>query len=724
MLTGESLITDRFRPNPLQQKALDKLGLKTLKDLLYYLPSRYGATGTAKNIAELKAGEEAIIYAQVIKNETKKAWRKKIPLAEALVEDETGKLKIIWFHQAYLAKKAPAGTTAYFSGKVTERKNELYLANPEISFSETPVKLAAGQSLFNERENETPVPVYSETRHLSSGWFHHHLKTILGEKVHESLIDPLPPEILQKYNLPKLETALVWIHTPQKPRDAEAARKRFAFEEIFFIQLARLRDRAEYHAQGAVKIEVAENKVQEFINRFPFTPTKAQIRAINQILTDFKKTEPMTRLLEGDVGSGKTAVAAATAYAAMAGGGQARLPAGQVAYMAPTEILAKQHFENFIQYFRYLNVPIGLITGSGCYKFPSKISTTGFTNISRPQLLKWVANGEIGILIGTHALIQKSVKWKNLVYAIIDEQHRFGVKQRAKLINKNPSTPLRARAPHLLSMTATPIPRTLALTIYGDLDLSLLDELPAGRRPIITKIVKPTEREQIYEALRAEIKAGRQAYVICPRIDEPDPTKALALQAKSAKAELKKLGEKIFPEFMVGLVHSKMKPADKDWVMNEFARGAIQILVATSVVEVGVNVPNATSIIIEGAERFGLAQLHQLRGRVFRSSHQAYCYLFTEAKSDVSLKRLTALSQAKNGFELAEMDLALRGAGLLSGEKQWGISDLGMEAIKNIKMVEAARESAQNLIKTDPTFINHPEIKATLSKRAKTLHFE
>ena len=715
LLTPESLITERFRPSPLQKKALERLKIKTLNDLLRYLPARYGQAGTARKIAELKVGDEAIIYAKVLKNQTKKAWAKKIPMAEALVEDETGKIKIIWFHQAYLAKKAPAGTAAYFSGKVTERKGELYLANPEIDAAGAPVKkVAAGESLFSNSETESPTPVYPETRGLSSGWFHHHLKTILSENIQEQLVDPLPEEILTEFKLPKLATALIWAHTPRKKSDAEAARKRFAFEEIFMIQLARLKDRAAYQAAGAARINLPTNKLDDFLNRFPFSPTKAQIRAITEILNDFKLGRPMTRLLEGDVGSGKTAVAAVTAYAAVMSG-------AEVAYMAPTEILAKQHFESFISYFKHLPINVGLITGSGCYKFPSKTNLGGYTNISRPQLLKWVKNGEIPILIGTHALIQKTVKWKNLAYAIIDEQHRFGLMQRAKLTQKNERL-----VPHLLSMTATPIPRTLALTIYGDLDLSLLDELPAGRKNIITQIIPPSEeeRQKVYESLRAEIKTGRQAYVICPRIDEPDPNKATALQTKSAKAELQKLGERIFPEFMVGLVHSKMKPADKEEVMRDFASGEIDILVATSVVEVGVNVPNATSIIIEGAERFGLAQLHQLRGRVFRSSYQAYCYLFTEAKNETSLTRLKALVNAKNGFELAEMDLALRGAGALTGGKQWGISDLGMEAIKNLKLVSAARESAQKLIATDPNLIKHPEIQKILATRARTLHFE
>jgi ATP-dependent DNA helicase RecG len=419
----------------------------------------------------------------------------------------------------------------------------------------------------------------------------------------------------------------------------------------------------------------------------------------------------MSRLLEGDVGSGKTAVAAATAYAVMA----ARM---QVAYMCPTEILATQHFESFIQFFSYMPIQIGLITSSGCRKFPSKVNPKGWTDISRAQLMKWVADGSIAVLIGTHALIQKSVVFKNLAFAIIDEQHRFGMGQRAKLIQKN------AVAPHLLSMTATPIPRTLALTMYGDLDLTLLDQSPAGRKPIITELVTPTRREPTYEKIRQELQVGRQLYVICPRINEPDPDKEAAVIAKSVKEEAKRLKASVFPEYEIGILHSKMTPNEKDRVMGEFKKGKIHILCATSVVEVGVNVPNATVIIIEGAERFGLAQLHQLRGRVMRSTEQAYCYAFTETTSARSIERLKALQTAKNGFELAELDLSQRGAGELSGARQWGVSDIAMEALQNLKMVEAARIEAARLIRENPKLSKYPVLKKEMEARAKTMHFE
>ncbi len=399
--------------------------------------------------------------------------------------------------------------------------------------------------------------------------------------------------------------------------------------------------------------------------------------------------------------------------------------------MCPTEILASQHFESFIKYFSFLGIQIGLITGSGCKKFPSKLNPKGWTDISRTQLLKWVANGEIPILIGTHSLIQKSVKFKNLAYVIIDEQHRFGTKQRAKLVQKEMIELIEKpkhnspTVPHLLSMTATPIPRTLALTIYGDLDLTLLDQMPHGRKPIITEIVLPNKRDEVYEKIKLEIKSGRQVYIICPRIDEPDPSKEDAINAKSVKEEAKRLKEKIFTDCEIGILHSKMKPSEKEKVMMDFKNGKINILCATSVVEVGVNVENATVIIIEGAERFGLAQLHQLRGRVIRSNNQAYCYVFTDTKSEKTFERLNALKTANSGFELAEYDLKFRGSGELSGGKQWGVSDIAMEALKNIKMVEAARTEAKILIEEDINFEKNQQIKNLLKSRLNNIkHFE
>lgn len=489
------------------------------------------------------------------------------------------------------------------------------------------------------------------------------------------------------------------------------------------IQLERQRERVLQAREKSFSIEATHKDIGEFVAQFPFEATMAQKKAIEAILGDMRAGHPMSRLLEGDVGSGKTAVAAVAAYAAIH-----TRPAGQsfgtlqVAYMAPTEILAKQHFESFIQFFEHFPINIGLITGSGCYKFPSKVSG-GVTNISRAQLLKWVENGEIPVLIGTHALIEKSVQFKHLALVVIDEQHRFGTNQRRKLAKKD------VQLPHLLSMTATPIPRTLALAIYGDLDLTLLDEMPPGRKRIITEIVRPAERKAAYEQMREQLQAGRQAYVICPRIDLPAQAgepgyNPFALDAKAVKAEAKRLKKDTFPEYEIDILHSKMTPKEKDSVMARFSNHEIDILVATSVVEVGVNVPNATMIMIEGAERFGLSQLHQLRGRVVRSNHQAYCFVVPESKGENTASRLKALVTAKSGFELAEADLLQRGPGELSGRKQWGISDVGMEALKNLKLVEAARQEALELIKKDEQLLKYPLLAQLVAERSRQTHLE
>jgi ATP-dependent DNA helicase RecG len=725
MLLGDKL-EEHFRIDSNQKRALARLKIFSVHDLLFHFPVRYSDISQIRVIKDLIAGENATVFGKISKLKTKKGFHSKIPMGEAEIEDLTGKIKIIWFHQAYLAKMIKPGENIKLTGRVTESKSGLYLANPE--FEKMPnMPIDSHETLFNKKgvSNEGfSYPVYRETRGITSKWFYHTIEKAFKAGILDQIEDYIPEDILKQYHLPTLKSALVWIHKPKNENDATSARKRFAFEEVFFIQLQRQQDKREYKANKSFRVLPNEKNTAEFVKRFPFEPTKAQTKAIDTVLSDMAQIHPMSRLLEGDVGSGKTAVAATAAYGAVM-----QRPEGkdgklqtfgnlQVAYMAPTEILATQHFESFIKYFKHLPINVGLITGSGCRKFPSKVNPLGWTDISRAQLLKWTANGEMPILIGTHALIQKTVKFKNLALAIIDEQHRFGTAQRRKLVRKDNF------APHLLSMTATPIPRTLALTVYGDLDLTLLDEMPAGRKEIITEIITPDKRQEAYEKIKKEMENGRQLYVICPRIDEPDPEKELALNVKSVTAEAKRLKKEIFPEYEIGVLHSKMSKEKKEDVMSDFYANKIQILCATSVVEVGVNVPNATVIIIEGAERFGLAQLHQLRGRVIRSTHQAYCYVFAEAKSDKTIQRLKALKTAKNGFELSELDLTLRGAGELSGAKQWGITDLGMEAIKNIKMVEAARAEATRLVTEDPELNQYPKLKTMLSKKHLELHFE
>jgi ATP-dependent DNA helicase RecG len=613
------------------------------------------------------------------------------------------------------------GQTIELTGRVSLNKGKPTLVNPSTK-EEKLLSIDSHDSLFGTEGGGVLTPMYAESKGVSSEWFSHAIARALSEL--QTIPDHIPEEVLKEYSLPGLKTALIWIHSPKNKDDAMKARKRFTFDEIFQINLARGQERLRISKEKAYSINTKSVDTENFISRFPFPLTGAQEKSINHILKDLEKDSPMSRLLEGDVGSGKTAVAATAVYATVMNrpsvkGTKQTFGSLQVAYMAPTEILATQHFESFIEYFRHTGISIALITGSGCRKFPTKVasSRTPWTTISRNQLQKWIANGEIPIVIGTHAIIQKSLVFKHLALAIIDEQHRFGLNQRKSIAKKD------QHFPHLLSMTATPIPRTLALTIYGDLDLSLLDEMPVGRKQIITEIVLPNKREETYEKIRELLKQGRQAYIICPRIDEPDPEMAKAVIAKSVIAEAKRLEKDIFPEYRIGVVHSKMTKDKKEEVMSGFYDHKIDILVATSVVEVGVNVPNATSIIIEGAERFGLAQLHQLRGRVMRSSHQPYCYLFADAKSDKTKERMNIFTKAKNGFELAEYDLSLRGTGELTGLKQWGISDIGMEALRNIKLVEAAQRSAKELIAQDPELSSYPLLKEVV-KTYENMHFE
>lgn len=712
-LSWETPLMHIFRLTSVQERALKKLGVVSAGDLLRHAPSRYVAAGTLRAISDATPGERLAFAGTIHNIKTKKAFRRNIPIAEATIVDQSGSLDVVWFHQPYLAKMLREGTLVRVEGVVRPRGRggRLSLSNPR-----TEPLAALPDGLFSHEgagRGDGFIPVYPESKGVTSNWIYHAIRRLLRGELLASIADPIPPAILKTYNLPSLSTALIWIHAPQKESHYRSAQKRFAFEEVFFIQLDRLRARRAYDRQGAFAITGTQESVRAFSDTLPFPLTQAQKRALRDVCKDLERGSAMGRLLEGDVGSGKTVVAAAAVYAVIQAGFQAAL-------MAPTEILARQHFENLSSLFSHAGIPIGLLTGSGGRKFPSKTDPQKATSISRAQILRWVKSGGLPLLVGTHALIQKSVEFKNFGLAVIDEQHRFGVNQRKTLV-RGTSAPV----PHLLSMTATPIPRTLALTVYGDLDLTLLDELPPGRKSIITEITERGNEERVYRKIREEVAAGRQAYVICPRINEPDPERETALAAKSVKSETERLDRNVFPDLTLGMLHGKMKPAEKESIMRQFAEGEINILVATSLVEVGLNVPQATIIVIEGAERFGLAQLHQLRGRVLRSSQQAYCFLFSESKSGDAKRRLKILTEAKSGFELAEYDLATRGPGELAGGRQWGISDIGMEAIKNLKMVEAARREAEKIIAEDPELLQHPHLREIAVSRAERgVHFE
>ncbi|MFA5744959.1 MAG: DEAD/DEAH box helicase, partial [Candidatus Paceibacterota bacterium] len=583
----EDLIEKHFtRLKPDQKRALHKLKIRTIRDLLYHFPARYESSGSVGTIAGISAGAEVTLYGTVRKPDIRKTWKSRRPIAEAWLEDASGKIKMMWFSQPYIAKTLHDGMVVKVSGKVAGTGSKIYLANPEIDKSPIAPD-EANNSLFHQGRtlqqgstlNTELYPIYPESQGVSSLWFLHAIRKIFETSVHEKIDDPIPADILTRYKLPALASSLVFIHSPRRLTDSAAARKRFAFEEVFALQIIMQQRRRALVAQKALPVEVNRSALVDFIASFPFPPTGAQTRAIEAVVADFEKPHPMMRLLEGDVGSGKTAIAAATAYLVATSLPKGRIAGTlQVAYLCPTEVLAKQHFSTFVSYFRDHPIPIGLITGNECRKFPSRVRYEESAKLSKPAFKKMVANGEIPIIIGTHALVEKSLSFKYLAYAIIDEQHRFGTMHRQRLVTKD------AIAPHLLSMTATPIPRTLALTLYGDLDITLLDEMPMGRKAVMTEVLGPKERERAYERVRIELALGHQAYVICPRIDEPDPAKELALQAKSVKAEAIRLEKEVFPEAEIGILHSKMTPTEKEEAMKKFEKGDTNILVATSVI--------------------------------------------------------------------------------------------------------------------------------------------
>jgi ATP-dependent DNA helicase RecG len=715
----ETPLSSLFRLSPDQKSGLSRLGIETVFDILHYFPKRYSDISAVTTIKSLTPGAYVTIYGKVKKISAKKSYRTKIPMTEATIDDGTGVLRVVWFRQPYISGIIEEGQLVRLTGPISLSGKRPLLTNPEVE-SAGNLPIDVGSSLFDEgtETSRFGFPLYGETKGVTSKFLYHTIIKLIKLGILDQITDPIPETIKKTYKLPDKKTAVHVLHMPKNQSSVEAARKRMAFEEIFLIQIERARNRFFQRELETYTSTPSEKNIAEFVARFPFDLTEGQDEALSAIISDMKSGHPMARLLEGDVGSGKTAVAAAVSYAMVM-----TRPMGkdfgncQVAYMAPTEILAVQLYENFIENFKHLPIQIALITGKECRKFPSKTNPETWTKISKPQLLKWVANGEIAIVVGTHALIQKTVAFKHLGLVVIDEQHRFGTNQRSSLARKG------GFAPHLLSMTATPIPRTLALTMYGDLDLSIISDMPPGRKPVITKIVSKHERKSMYENMQRELQSGRQVYVICPRIDEPDPRKEMALQAKSVTSEAEAL-RTLFPGKTIDILHSKMTKDEKESTMKEFLEHKIDILVATSVVEVGVNVPNATVIIIEGAERFGLAQLHQLRGRVIRGTHQAYCYLSTDTTSSDSLNRLKALEETGSGFELAEKDLLIRGAGELSGGKQWGISDIGMEALRNPKLVEFARTEAQAIVEVDPQLSSHQVLREEIARRNVVIHFE
>ncbi|MFH0987609.1 MAG: ATP-dependent DNA helicase RecG, partial [Patescibacteria group bacterium] len=620
---------------PTYLKKLHKLGIRTIRELFSHFPHRYDDFTNLKKINQVKIGEWVAIEGEIKKIETRRTFRKRMFLTEALIDDGSGTIKVVWFNQPYLNQNLKEGGRVSLVGKVTMTEKGTFLSNPAYE------RVIDGKVLKHTRGL---VPVYPETEGLSSRWLRFIIYPLL-QKYASKIEEFLPEEILEARNFPEIDKAIFQIHFPRTGKEAKISRERFSFEELFLIQLFVQKQKSKLENQNAPKILPRKSYIEEFKKVLPFVFTDDQKKSIREILDDLQKRIPMSRLLEGEVGSGKTIVATLAAYVTARN-------CYQTAIMAPTEILAEQHFLKISKLLSPLNMKIGLLT-SEAIKIKNNKETEGKTN--ERDFIKDIRRGNIDILIGTHSLIQDRVKFKNLGLVVVDEQHRFGVEQRAKLVKSN-SGNKKQEIPHFLSMTATPIPRTLALAFYGDLSISQIKELPRGRKKIITKIVPPAGRSEIYEFLRRDVKEGRQGFVICPLIEESEK-----LELAAAKKEFERLKTKIFPDLKLGLLHGKMKAKEKDKIMRAFKEKAIEILVSTPVVEVGIDIPNATIMVIEGADRFGLSQLYQFRGRVGRGDFQSYCYLFTDSAAKKTWRRLRAIVSAENAFELSEKDLKIRG---------------------------------------------------------------
>ena len=684
-----------------------RLGITTIHDLLYHFPVRYQDASIPFD-GTLEKGEHISLVGTIEKiGKRRSGGRRRMMLAEATIYTDEQKVRAVWFHQPYIANQYKSGDLVMVSGKLSGTKTP-YLTNPTIKHTQET------EDQGETRRQEELTAVYPETQYISSLYLRSQIEKLLGEEDIKNIEDPIPEEARKKLHLPDLYNALVYIHKPRSKNEHEAARKRFIFEHTLLMQLTQGLSRNKRSVAKAYNTTIDVQQTKDFMkNRFEFTPTKDQQKAVEEILKDMQNNRPMARLLEGDVGSGKTAVAAAVLHGTtLAKTEEETSGKPQTAYLAPTEVLARQQFNTLVAMFSHLPINIGFISSKECLKFPSKVHKDKPTSISKGQLKKWIASGEIAIIIGTHALIQKDIQFKRLALIIIDEQHRFGVAQRNTLIRTTDS-----HTPHLLSMTATPIPRTLALTIYGDLDISVLEEMPKGRKPVKTKIVEPKNMKEVYAYIEKEVENGRQAYILCPRIEEDEES-----PLRSAEEECAHIKKNIFPNRSVDILHGKMKQKEKQEAIEHFREGKTNILVCTTVIEVGINIPNATVMTILHAERFGLAQLHQLRGRVIRSTHQPYCYAITDSKNELTMERLKTFEKNHNGFILAQKDLDLRGSGELAGLRQSGIPDMVMEGIKNPKLLAIAKEEAANMLQKDPTLQNFPATKNRLKE--KTAHTE
>lgn len=645
---------------------LSFMGINTLEDLLLNFPWRYSDDGEFVTVDCLNSFE-SLSCKGTLKNVVGTRTRTGKYILTCKLFDETGEIDLMFFNQEYLKRILRNGVEVVITGMVKEQGSSKKILSPkwEIFNPNKPLVHSGGL-----------IPVYNQSGKINSKW--------LREKIHplleftNLLKDPLDPAIREKYKLMDFNEAVKNLHFPSSPEDLINARFRLGFEELLYINLKNLVSKQYQKLECSFtgkKMDIDGYNMEEFLNVLPFKLTNAQLKAVAEIQEDLNKDRSMSRLLEGDVGAGKTLVAAASIFIAVKSGFQALI-------MAPTEILANQHYKGFVKLMTQFGMNIQLLTGS-------------LTNKQKEQVKIGLKNGLIDIIVGTHAVIQDTVEFRNLGLAVIDEQHRFGVNQRSFL--------KKFGKPHILAMTATPIPRTLALTIYGDQDLSILDEKPAGRKEIITRLVPESKRQESYYWIESQIQSGRQAFVICPLVEDSD-----LIESKSVVSEFERLKESVFPNLNVGLVHGKMKQHEKDQVMLDFRDKKYDILVATTVIEVGIDIPNASIILIEDADRFGLAQLHQLRGRVGRGEHQSYCFLFVKSRSENTRTRMKAMCDYSDGFKLSEIDLELRGPGEVFGTRQSGIPDLKMASLSDTKLVKVTQAAAQEIFEIDPSLEKFP----------------
>ena len=671
---------------PVKARLLTRLGVYSVGDLLLYPPFRYNDFSLTSNIAGVQAGEVVTLRARVTSMRTFVTKNGK-RVQQAVLSDDTGAVQCVWFNQPYLVKIILPGSEIHVGGTVSWFGKKLTLVSPQYEITDR------GDSL--QLHTGRLVPVYSETAGVTSKWLRGRIHFVLTHML-ASVVDRLPDSIRTAHHLMRLTDAIQKVHFPSDTVDAVNARRRLAFDEMFLLLLRAFCNRRHRETtQRAVAIASDRQAISRLIAKLPFTLTGDQNKAVEEILTDMDRSIPMNRLLVGDVGAGKTVVAAVAIFAAAARSHRSVL-------MAPTQILAQQHYETLRSYLTPMGLKIGLFTGTTARRTRNEVNQDEMPLFS-------TTDGAYDVFVGTHALLSETIPFRGVRLVIVDEQQRFGVSQRSKLRLKGQ----RGTVPHLLTMTATPIPRTVALTLYGNLDLSMLNEMPKGRKPVTTWIVPNIKRDRAYEWIRKQLqKTQTQAFIICPLIEESESLSSV----RAASVEFKRLSRDIFPELRLGLLHGRLKGREKDTVLTAFRKHTLDILVTTPVVEVGIDVPNATIMLIEAAERFGLAQLHQLRGRVGRGDVRSYCLLFTEQEDEPTHTRLQALEKTYSGPELAQIDLMLRGPGEIFGMRQHGIPPLKVARFSDTPLIEEAQRAIGVLTRSDPDLTGYSDLRELLKR--------